>query len=52
MTASAEAPCNVRGHKHFCTRYTLLLSRGQIVCRGEEALAEFLRRRPSLEVTA
>lgn len=51
MTASAEAPCIVQGHKHFCTRNTLLLSGGQILCRGEEALDEFMRRRAP-EVTA
>lgn len=44
MTSSAEAPCSVQGHKHFCSRHTLLLSGGQVIGRGEEALEEYLRR--------
>lgn len=44
MTASAEAPYGIPDYKHCCSRHTLLLSGGQVIGRGEEALEEYLRR--------
>lgn len=44
MTTSAEAVCCAEEHKHCCSRHTLLLSGGQVIGRGEEALEEYLRR--------
>jgi len=52
MTASAEARYIVQEHKPFCSRQTLLLSGGQVTHRGEDALEEYLRRRPRLEATS
>lgn len=44
MTTSAKTPYSIPDHKQFCSRHTLLLSGGEILCRGEAALEEYLRR--------